>query len=129
MNIDSGNSPYQPIPTMEEVFGLLYERLKIGMKLNIELKNSYVLYEGMEETIVDLVHRTGTEDSVVYLTFYTGSLEKIRKLDLGAEFGILDIKASDCMYKLKGICIRRSPPEQGWILGDRDTGDYVYHIE
>lgn len=104
LRIDGGNSPYQSIPTIEEVFELLYERLKAGLKLNIELKNSNVPYEGMEKKIVDLVHRTGIEDSVVYSTFYAGSLEKIRMLDPEAELGILDIKASDCMYKLMGGC-------------------------
>lgn len=104
LSIDAGNSPCQTIPTIEEVFGLLYERLKAGLKLNIELKNSNVPYEGMEEKIVDLVHRTGIEDSVVYSTFYARSLEKIRMLDPETELGILDIKASDCMYKLKGGC-------------------------
>lgn len=104
LKIDAGNYTCQVIPTMEEVFEKLEQRLKAGMKLNIELKNSIVPYEGMEEKIVDMVHDRGLEDAVVYSTFYARSLEKIRFLDSEAELGILDKKISDCMYKLKGGC-------------------------
>lgn len=104
LKIDAGSYPDQSIPTMEEVFELLEDRLRAGLKLNIELKNSIYPYDGMEEKIVDMVHKRGLEDAVVYSTFYARSLEKIRSLDPGAELGILDLKISDCMYKLKGGC-------------------------
>lgn len=94
----------QSIPTIEEVFDLLERRLRDGLKLNIELKNSVYSYEGMEEKIVGLVHKRGLQDSMVYSTFYAKSLEKIKVLDSKAELAILDIKASDCFYKMKGDC-------------------------
>lgn len=59
LKIDAGNHPCQGIPTMEEVFERLEKRLKAGMKLNIELKNSILPYEGMEEKIIDMVHNRG----------------------------------------------------------------------
>ncbi len=104
LKIDAGNGKWEQIPTIEEVFDLLEKRLKSDLKLNIELKNSVVPYEGMEEKIVDLVHKRGVQDSVVYSSFYALSLERLRKLDAAAELGILDKKVSDCLYKQKGAC-------------------------
>ena len=42
LHIYAGENPTQSIPTMEEVFDLLEVRLKLGLKLNIELKNSVI---------------------------------------------------------------------------------------
>lgn len=94
----------QQIPTMEEVLDLTELKLKSGMKLNIELKNSVYPYHGMEEKIIELIHKRGLENAVVYSTFYARSLDKLKELSPQAELAILDIKASDCLYKLKGGC-------------------------
>ena len=94
----------QQIPTMDEVFDLLEPKLKSRMKLNIELKNSVYPYPGMEEKIIDLVHKRGLEKAVVYSSFYAKSLELVRQLDPDTEIGILDTRVSDCLYKLKGGC-------------------------
>lgn len=104
LHIYADANPSQSVPTMEEVFNLLEGRLKSGLKLNIELKNSICPYDGMEEKIVDMVHRRRLQDAVVYSTFLAKSLEKLKTLDSTAELGILDSRASDCMYKLKGGC-------------------------
>lgn len=104
LHIYADNSPSQQIPTITEVFDLLESRLKNGLKLNIELKNSNYPYEGMEEKIVDMVHRRGLQDTVLYSSFYARSLEILKKIDEKAELGILDSKVSDCLYKLKGGC-------------------------
>lgn len=92
------------IPTIQEVLDLIEPRLKKGMKLNIELKNSCIRYNGMEEKIVKLIHERGLQESVIYSTFYAKSLELLHTLDPDAELGILDDKVSDCLYKLKGGC-------------------------
>lgn len=92
------------IPTIEEVLDLIIPRLKNGMKLNIELKNSNIRYDGMEQKIIKLIHEKGLQESVIYSTFYAKSLELIHTLDPDAELGILDGKVSDCLYKLKGGC-------------------------
>jgi glycerophosphoryl diester phosphodiesterase len=97
------NSPQQ-IPTIDEVFDLLEDRLKTGLKVNIELKNSIYPYEGMEEKIIDLVHKRGLQNSIVYSSFSALSIEKIRQIDKDADTAILDSRASDCLYKLKGGC-------------------------
>ena len=102
--IDAGNGVYERIPTIEEVLDLLENKMRRGLKLNIELKNSKIPYEGMEQKIVDLIHNRGLQEKVIYSTFSALSLEKIHKIDGEAELGILDKKVSDCLYKLKGGC-------------------------
>lgn len=104
LHIYADINPTQTVPTMEEVLDLLQERLKNGLKLNIELKNSIYSYEGMEEKIIELVHKKSVQDSIVYSTFYAKSLAKLKELDADAELGILDTKTSDCIYKIKGGC-------------------------
>ena len=104
LHIYADDNPVQSIPAMEEVFDLLEMRLKSGLKLNIELKNSVYPYNGMEEKIAEMVHKRGLQKAVVYSTFYAKSLEKLKLLDSDAELGILDSKVSDCMYKMKGGC-------------------------
>lgn len=101
-HIYADDNPSQKVPTTEEVFDLVGQRMKEGMKLNIELKTSVFPYPGIEEKIVDLVHRRGMEKNVIYSSFYALSLERIRELDPGAEIGVLDSKVSDCLFKLKG---------------------------
>ncbi len=106
LHIYADDHPTQQVPAMEEVLELLEARLKSGrpLRLNIELKNGIFPYEGMEEKIVELVHRRGLQDAVVYSTFYARSLEKLRELDGEAELAILDSRVSDCLYKAMGGC-------------------------
>lgn len=104
LHIYAGENRAQRIPTMEEVLDVTGAKLKEGVKLNIELKNSVCPYDGMEEKIVELVHKRGMAESVVYSSFCASSLERLKKLAPEAELGILDGRASDCMYKLKGGC-------------------------
>lgn len=104
LKINSINGGYERIPTITEVFDLLEKRLKSGLKLNIELKNNIIPYEGMEYKIIDLVHKCGLKDRVIYSSFSALSIERIKGLDPEAETAILDVKVSDCLYKLKGGC-------------------------
>lgn len=104
LHIYADENETQHIPTMKEVFDLMEPKLRAGMKLNIELKNSIYLYSGMEEKIIEAVHQRGIENAVVYSSFYAKSLERLKELDSQAELGILDTKASDCLYKFKGGC-------------------------
>ena len=96
--------PEQKIPTIEEVLDLLEGRLKNGMKLNIELKNSKYPYEGMEEKIVKIIGDRKLEKSIVYSSFYAASIEKLKRMEVPSELAILDNKVSDCLYKLRGGC-------------------------
>lgn len=102
LHIYADINPSQSIPTMDEVLDVLEERLKKGMLLNIELKTGMYPYLGIEERVVELVHKRRVEHSIIYSSFYAKSLEKIYQLDREVQIGILDSKVSDCMYKLKG---------------------------
>ncbi len=104
LRIDAGSGKQEQIPAMEEVFDLLQDKIKQGLKMNIELKNSIFPYKGIEQKIVDMVHQYGLQNCVIYSSFSALSLERIRQLDPEAEIGILDAKVSDCLYKLKGGC-------------------------
>lgn len=104
LKIEAGNGRYEQIPTIEETLELLEDRLQKGFKINIELKNSKIPYQGMEEKIVDLICRKDIRNNIVYSSFYAKSLEKLKALDSTAQLGILDVKVSDCLYKLKGGC-------------------------
>ncbi len=104
LHIYADVNPSQQIPAMEEVLDLLADRMREGLKINIELKNSVFPYEGMEEKIVELIGRYGLQKSIVYSSFYAISLEKLREIEPQAQIGILDTKVSDCLYKVKGGC-------------------------
>lgn len=104
LHIYADENPNQSIPTISEVLDLLKDRMRNGLKVNIELKNSVYPYEGMEEKIVELIRQYGLQQNIVYSSFSALSLEKIRDIDVQAELGILDMKVSDCLYKLKGGC-------------------------
>lgn len=104
LKIDAGDGKYERIPTMEEVIELLDNRLREGLLLNIELKNSVFPYEGMEEKIIELIRKRNLQERVVYSSFSALSLEKVRGMEPKAEIGVLDTKVSDCLYKLKGGC-------------------------
>ena len=104
LHIHTGKTEPEYIPTMGEVLETLGDKLKAGFKLNIELKNSICEYEGMEEKIIDLMAKRNLEENVVYSSFSARSLSKVRALLPDASIGILDNKASDCLYKLKGGC-------------------------
>lgn len=83
LHIYAGLSPCQSVPAMEEVLDLLENKIRNGLKINIELKNSIFPYEGMEEKIVSLINRRGMQERVVYSSFSALSIEKIKKISGG----------------------------------------------
>ncbi len=104
LSIDAGSARAQKIPTLKEVLDLLDDRLRNGMKLNIELKNSVFPYPGMEEKVVEEIAKRGLEEAIVYSSFYAESISKIKSFGIKSELAILDTKVSDCLWKLKGGC-------------------------
>lgn len=46
LKIEAGNGRYEQIPTIVETLELLEDRLQKGFKINIELKNSKIPYQG-----------------------------------------------------------------------------------
>lgn len=92
------------IPTLEEVLKLVkpYSAEK-NIKINIELKNSVVRYQGMEEKVLALVKQHGMEEYIVYSSFNPESLQMLKKLDPSVETGILQTAVSKCL-ELSGQC-------------------------
>lgn len=81
------NNDGEEIPALEELLKLVAESdLKL---LNLELKNSIVEYEGMEEKVLDMISKYGLMDRVIISTFNHLSLVKVRKLDSEIKLGAL----------------------------------------
>lgn len=76
----------QKIPTLREVLELV---LETPVVINIELKNSIIRYEGMEEKVLELVEEMGLKDRVIYSSFNHESLCQIKKIDAHAKTGLL----------------------------------------
>lgn len=104
LHIYADSHPTQQIPTIEEVLDLIGPRMREGMLLNIELKNSVYPYPGMEDKIIEEISKRGLEKQIVYSSFYARSIERLHALQTGSELTILDTKVSDCLYKVKGGC-------------------------
>jgi hypothetical protein len=105
-HIHKGEEEAERIPTLKEVLELLEEKMKRGLLLNIELKNSVCPYPGMEEKTYRLVESFGLNDRVVYSSFYARSLQTMHDIDPGLSLGVLDTKVSDCLFKHKGLGIK-----------------------
>ncbi len=103
ISTDDPESP-EHIPTIEEVFDLLEEPFKRGLLLNIELKNSYFSYEGMEEKILKLVEERELNENIVYSSFSIKSMAWIKQLNPKAHTGILGGAVSDLYWKYKNFC-------------------------
>ncbi|MGI6695690.1 MAG: glycerophosphodiester phosphodiesterase [Christensenellales bacterium] len=73
-------------PTLEEVFDLLKETSLI---INVELKNNYMPYEGMEERCISLAAKKGMSDRIIYSSFNHRSLLRIKEIDPEAVCGVL----------------------------------------
>lgn len=109
LEIDAGNGKYEKIPSIKETLDSLEGKMKQGLLLNIELKNSVIPYIGMEDKILELISQRGLQEWAVYSSFYTKSMVELRKLEPKAAVGILDIKVSDCLYKKRGSLNEKLP--------------------
>lgn len=101
LKIASVDGTFTTIPTLEEVFRLLYsiceeDRAEGKFLINIELKNSVIRYEGMEEKILQLVADYGLEENIVYSSFLPESMGLIKQLNPYAQTGILGSYMEQC---------------------------------
>lgn len=86
------------VPTLEEVFVCLKPYCeKNGLKINIELKNSVVRYEGMEEKVLALVEKYELEENIVYSSFNHESVGLVKKLNPNAKTGTLSGDMIECI--------------------------------
>jgi glycerophosphoryl diester phosphodiesterase len=94
------------IPTLAEVLDLLKAT---GMTINLELKNSRIFYENLEEKVLKMVEEKGLEDHVIYSSFNHSSMCKIkeRKPSAPAAFlysdGIADIAEYAGRYRMDAV--------------------------
>lgn len=94
----SGEPDYTQIPTIEEVFELVKPYcLKNGTLINIELKNSQIRYEGMEDMILETVRKWGLEDYIVYSSFNPESVRLLKEKNASVKTGILATPVSECL--------------------------------
>lgn len=64
------------MPLLEELLDLIK---KNGMYLNIELKNGIILYEGMEDKVVDMVKSFGLQDKTIFSSFNHYSVFDVKR--------------------------------------------------
>jgi glycerophosphoryl diester phosphodiesterase len=76
----------EKIPTLKEVFTLLKGKPQI---INIEIKNNIILYDGIEEAVIKLVHKYDLTDRVIISSFNMETLKKVRKLSRNIETAAL----------------------------------------
>lgn len=76
----------EKIPTFEELLAFCKEK---NLFLNLELKNTELLYEGMEEKILDLIEKYNFKDNIIYSSFNHYSMVKLKELDPTVKTGLL----------------------------------------
>ncbi|MBQ1451869.1 MAG: hypothetical protein II473_05855 [Clostridia bacterium] len=100
---------YTKIPSLEQVLTLLKPYMDKGLLLNIELKNSEIRYEGMEQKVMDMVSRFGLEDKVIYSSFNSDSTKLIKEMNPAANVACLGEDIIDCMndcnFKVHGDAV------------------------
>lgn len=94
----AGDDDSYRIPTLCEVLELLKPYcMNKGLKLNIELKNSVVRYEGLEQKVIDMVSEYGIESYVVYSSFNHDSIGLVRQLKADSDVAYLAGDYHRCM--------------------------------
>jgi glycerophosphoryl diester phosphodiesterase len=75
------------IPTLKEFFELVEDsNLKV---LNLELKNSILPYEGLEEKVLKMIYEYDIQEKIIISSFNHLSLVKVRELDKAIKLGAL----------------------------------------
>ena len=85
-SVFAGQYGFNYIPTLREYF-----ELTKGMDLmtNIELKNSIIWYDGMEEKVIAMIREYGVEEQIVLSSFNHYSIMKCKKLAPELKCGFL----------------------------------------
>ncbi len=93
--------PALSVPTLREMFEAVLPRLREGMLINIEMKNSVIRYEGMEEKVLALVAEYGLQKNIVYSSFLPESMGLMKELDPSVRTGILGGELHWCIQQAK----------------------------
>lgn len=121
----SGDGEVHSIPTLRETFEMLAPYCKNkGLRLNIQLKNSIIRYEGMEQKVIDMVSEFNLEDYVVYSSFNHDSIGLVKQIKADAEVAYLAGDYHRCMdgiRKYGGMTIH--PAQWGMPVNKGDVED------
>lgn len=80
-----GHAP-ERIPTLREVYELAGPA---GLHINVEIKSGIVLYEGIEQKLLELEQQMGMQGRVLYSSFNHYSLRILKALSPAAKTGLL----------------------------------------
>ena len=117
------------IPTLEEVFQLLQPACcDNGLMINIELKNSRIRYEGMEEKLLKLVEQYHLNSNIVYSSFLPESMGFIKHMDPEAKTAILGKDALECLKEMENMQADAIHPWNGGLPLNRADLDWIRKI-
>ncbi len=122
------NEPVQPnltIPTLREMFEAVLPQLRAGMLINIEMKNSVIRYEGMEEKVLALVAEYGLQKNIVYSSFLPESMGLLKQLDPSVQTGILGGEIHWC---IKQALEQHADAVHPWIGGLDPNQDGLFDL-
>ena len=74
------------IPTLQEVFQLLRPT---GLRINVELKNSYIDYPDLERKVIELADKESMLDKVLFSSFSHRSMLRVKEIDSSLYCGLL----------------------------------------
>lgn len=82
------------VPTLEEVLKLAKGRAKV----DIELKQSGTLYDGIEQRVLDVIRDCDVQDQVFLTSFDHYSMMKVRQLSQDIELGLVIYGATPSIF-------------------------------
>lgn len=94
------------IPTLQEVFELVKDT---DLYINLELKNSVIFYEKLEEKVLKLVREMELEDRIIYSSFNHNSMLALKSLSPESKIaflysnGILDMDDYAVRYQAAAV--------------------------
>ena len=72
--------------------------------INLELKNNYIFYKGLEEAVMNMVNEFSLKNSVILSSFNHESMELCKKIDSTFKTGLLfESPLMDTVNYMKGI--------------------------
>lgn len=74
------------IPTLKEVFELIRPT---GLRINTELKNSYIDYPNLEQRVIELAAKEGMLDRLIFSSFNHYSMQRVKAIDRSLFCGLL----------------------------------------
>lgn len=104
------------IPTLREVLELVKNT---NIYLNIEIKTDEILYEGIEEDIIDIIYEFNIKDRVILSSFNHESIRKVKAIDHSIKCGILYfIKINDVINYAKSLGVEALHPDKMFLKDD-----------